>query len=203
VPPGSGAALGSEESGEAPGTPPDGVLPGDATQGAQEAPEHRGVPEARSGISAAAAGALTDGEILRLLEQRLGPIIFDRLRVTFGEDVTDLPLGTIEQAIEAGGADMTETLASEPAVDASPPVPSDGAWEGVLVVEGSPTGDGRQFSEGALTWAELPLPLKWQEREADGHDGAVIVGRTNTPAFSLRWHTDNELRGRTFARTLH
>lgn len=28
--------------------------------------------------------------------------------------------------------------------------------------------------------------------------GAVIVGRTNTPAFSLRWHTDNELRGRTF-----
>jgi len=72
---------------------------------------------------------------------------------------------------------MTETLASEPAVDASPPVPSDGAWEGVLVVEGSPTGDGRQFSEGALTWAELPLPLKWQEREADGHDGAVIVGR--------------------------
>ena len=27
--------------------------------------------------------------------------------------------------------------------------------------------------------------------------GAVIVGRTNTPAFSLRWHTDNELRGRT------
>jgi amidase len=28
--------------------------------------------------------------------------------------------------------------------------------------------------------------------------GAVIVGRTNTPAFSLRWHTDNELRGRTY-----
>ena len=28
--------------------------------------------------------------------------------------------------------------------------------------------------------------------------GAVIVGRTNAPAFSLRWHTDNELRGRTF-----
>src|SRR5206468_7595565 len=24
------------------------------------------------------------------------------------------------------------------------------------------------------------------------------IGRTNTPAFSLRWDTDNELRGRTF-----
>jgi amidase len=28
--------------------------------------------------------------------------------------------------------------------------------------------------------------------------GAVIVGRTNTPGFSLRWDTDNALRGRTF-----
>ncbi|MBV8982149.1 MAG: amidase, partial [Acidimicrobiia bacterium] len=27
--------------------------------------------------------------------------------------------------------------------------------------------------------------------------GAIIIGRTNTPAFSLRWHTDNELRGPT------
>src|SRR6266516_6960625 len=28
--------------------------------------------------------------------------------------------------------------------------------------------------------------------------GAIVIGRTNTPAFSLRWDTDNELRGRTF-----
>ncbi|HKU94297.1 MAG TPA: amidase [Vineibacter sp.] len=28
--------------------------------------------------------------------------------------------------------------------------------------------------------------------------GAVIVGRTNTPAFSLRWHTDNDVHGPTF-----
>jgi len=27
--------------------------------------------------------------------------------------------------------------------------------------------------------------------------GAIIIGRSNTPAFSLRWHTDNELRGPT------
>lgn len=27
--------------------------------------------------------------------------------------------------------------------------------------------------------------------------GAVIVGRTNTPAFSMRWFTDNDLHGRT------
>ena len=29
--------------------------------------------------------------------------------------------------------------------------------------------------------------------------GAVIVGRTNTPAFSFRLDTENELRGRTFS----
>ena len=28
--------------------------------------------------------------------------------------------------------------------------------------------------------------------------GAVLLGRTNTPAFSLRWFTDNQLHGRTF-----
>ena len=27
--------------------------------------------------------------------------------------------------------------------------------------------------------------------------GAVIVGRTNTPAFSYRWFTDNQLHGLT------
>ncbi|MCD2179503.1 amidase [Rhizobium sp. C1] len=28
--------------------------------------------------------------------------------------------------------------------------------------------------------------------------GAVIIGRTNTPAFSFRWFTDNDLHGRTY-----
>ncbi|WP_425291817.1 amidase family protein, partial [Acinetobacter baumannii] len=28
-------------------------------------------------------------------------------------------------------------------------------------------------------------------------EGAILLGRTNTPAFSWRWFTDNELHGRT------
>jgi SPP1 gp7 family putative phage head morphogenesis protein len=109
---------------------------------------------------------------------RTGPIVFDRLRVAFGEAVTDLPLAAamIDQTFESEGGDVT-AAATEPTVAANG---QDGAWEGVLVVEGTPTGDGRQFASGALTWAELPLPLKWQEREADGHDGAVIVGRIDS-----------------------
>lgn len=50
-------------------------------------------------------------------------------------------------------------------------------WEGVLISEGAWSGDGRQFAPGSLTWAPLPLALKWQPEEAPGHDGAVIVGR--------------------------
>ncbi len=41
--------------------------------------------------------------------------------------------------------------------------------------------------------AETDSPLVAHMRAA----GAVIVGRSNTPAFSLRWFTDNDLHGRT------
>jgi len=49
-------------------------------------------------------------------------------------------------------------------------------WEGVLIVEGLPSGDGRMIDEGALTWRELPVPLMLQTINAGGHDGAVIAG---------------------------
>ena len=41
--------------------------------------------------------------------------------------------------------------------------------------------------------ASSDSPLVRSLREA----GAIIVGRSNTPAFSLRWFTDNDLHGRT------
>ncbi len=41
--------------------------------------------------------------------------------------------------------------------------------------------------------AKVDSPLVGHMRGA----GAVIVGRSNTPAFSLRWFTDNDLHGRT------
>lgn len=53
-------------------------------------------------------------------------------------------------------------------------------WRGVLVQEGVQTGDGRVIAEGAITWAELPLPLAWLE-SGDQHVGllsgeAPVVG---------------------------
>lgn len=53
-------------------------------------------------------------------------------------------------------------------------------WRGPLTVEGIETGDGREFDNEALTWADLPLPLRWNKEDSHGgepHTVAVNVGR--------------------------
>lgn len=67
----------------------------------------------------------------------------------------------------------------EPDEDEEPSVgkkSSNFEWEGVLIVEGLPSGDGRMIAAEALTWRELPLPLMLQTVNAGGHSGAVICG---------------------------
>ncbi|MFD8226835.1 hypothetical protein ACFV16_21985 [Streptomyces massasporeus] len=82
-----------------------------------------------------------------------------------------------------------ETLAHGAAADAEkvagPPVSEMGQgdtapWRGPLTVEGIETGDGREFKPDALTWADLPLPLRWNKEDSHGgepHTVAVNVGR--------------------------
>lgn len=50
----------------------------------------------------------------------------------------------------------------------------------VVVPEGVPTGDGRIFKPLSVTTRDLPVPLLWQLKTADGHDGAVIIGRIDS-----------------------
>lgn len=53
-------------------------------------------------------------------------------------------------------------------------------WRGPLAVEGKVTGDGREFAPEALTWADLPVPLRWNKEDSHGgepHTVAVNVGR--------------------------
>lgn len=57
---------------------------------------------------------------------------------------------------------------------------------------GQATANGVVAFKDVIATADSPPVANWKRA------GAVIIGRTNTPAFSLRWHTDNELRGRTF-----
>lgn len=53
-------------------------------------------------------------------------------------------------------------------------------WQGVLVVEGTPTGDGREFAPNALEWVDNPI-IRWQKETAHGgeHDVTVTVGRAD------------------------
>jgi hypothetical protein len=49
-------------------------------------------------------------------------------------------------------------------------------WKMPLAVIGKPTGDGRQFDEGALSHRDLPLPFRYVAQDSGGHQNAVIVG---------------------------
>lgn len=74
---------------------------------------------------------------------------------------------------EQAMADLEEEMASLAGADAFTEVP----WYGVLAPEGVPSGDGRMFSDGALTNRPLPLPLKFMWEDDEGHKGSFPVGR--------------------------
>ena len=40
----------------------------------------------------------------------------------------------------------------------------------------TPTGDGRRIMAGGFTHRPLPLPLKWQRSDSQGHDDSVVIG---------------------------
>ena len=56
---------------------------------------------------------------------------------------------------------------------------SDGAAFSIPLVipEDLESGDGRKFKKGAIEIRELPLPLMWQIKTDEGHNGSVVVGR--------------------------
>lgn len=71
---------------------------------------------------------------------------------------------------------------------------TDAGWTGVLVVEGLPTGDGREFAPDALTWRDLPIPLRWNKEDSHGgvpHTVAVNVGR-----IDAIWREDEKIMAR-------
>jgi len=49
-------------------------------------------------------------------------------------------------------------------------------WRGMLAPLDVSTGDGRRFLSSGVSSRELPLPLKWQRADTEGHDNSVIVG---------------------------
>lgn len=64
-------------------------------------------------------------------------------------------------------------------------------WRGPLTVEGIETGDGREFDAGALTWADLPLPLRWNR--VDSHGGETRTEAVNVGNITKIWREDSGL----------
>lgn len=118
---------------------------------------------------------------------RVGDLSFDRIRLAFGDEVTDIPIGGDFATMTAdGGGVMSTDTDTDTVPTGEDDVLADSttvAWHGVLAVEGTETGDGREFMAGSLTWADLPIPLR--HNIEDSHGGmptttAVLVGRIDS-----------------------
>jgi 2'-5' RNA ligase len=89
---------------------------------------------------------------------------------------SDCPPGTAPDK-DTGECAPVETMTTETELEMGGET---APWRGPLTVEGIETGDGREFDAGSLTWADLPLPLRWNKEDSHGgqpHTVAVNVGR--------------------------
>ncbi|MGW6456543.1 phage minor head protein [Streptomyces sp. NPDC055078] len=108
--------------------------------------------------------------LLTAMNQRLGPIRFDRLRVAFAGEHTDIPLGREE---EATTMDEDENLTTGPLAPRAWHNPDDTA----LAFENTETGDGRVFRPGSVYWSGAgPWPLQYADEMLMGHQGAELAG---------------------------
>lgn len=64
-------------------------------------------------------------------------------------------------------------------------------WRGPLTVEGIETGDGREFDNESLTWADLPLPLRWNKEDSHGGDPKTVA--VNVGRIDKIWREDSGL----------
>lgn len=58
-------------------------------------------------------------------------------------------------------------------------------------LKGSATTMGVRAFQGVIAESDSPAIANWRRA------GAIVIGRTNTSPFAMRWHTDNEFRGAT------
>lgn len=112
-------------------------------------------------VTAAYSG---DVSLAEALTERLGPVVFDRIRVAFAGDATDIPLGPTPAPAE------DTTAAALPVRAWSTPGDTGLAYENLE------TGDGRVFAPGALYWEGGPWPLQYADEMLMGHEGAELAG---------------------------
>lgn len=83
-------------------------------------------------------------------------------------------------------ADFAAIELDEAAPDLTPDPRGDDmrTWRGLIAPYIEPTGDGRRFALGSLSARDLPLPVKWQRVDSQGHSTSVIVGRIDGVDFA-------------------
>lgn len=69
-------------------------------------------------------------------------------------------------------------------------------WRGVLCVEGTPTGDGREFSVDAIQWVDPPMPLRWQKD--DSHGGMPTNTTVRVGNITRVWRDGSNIMGEGF-----
>lgn len=120
---------------------------------------------------------------LEEMTERVGEVTFDRIRVAFAGELTDIPLGTGNE--EQSMPDTTAAAAIESVETFGEPAPDTRAWstpgDTALAFEDQETGDGRLFTAGALSWdGPGPWPLQYADEMLMGHQGAELAGAINT-----------------------
>jgi 2'-5' RNA ligase len=107
----------------------------------------------------------------------------------------DTEAAAAEQLAALNAAEDTSS-SDEPADDGDESMDYTGQtapWEGPLAVEGIVTGDGREFAPGALTWAELPVPLRWNIE--DSHGGEARTKAVNVGRIDKVWRDGDKIMG--------
>jgi hypothetical protein len=102
----------------------------------------------------------------------------------------DCPPG-MEPDKATGKCVKMEQMSDEVAVALESSAGETAPWRGPLTVEGIETGDGRQFDNGSLTWADLPLPLRWNR--VDSHGGETRTEAVNVGRIDKIWREDSGL----------
>ncbi|WP_328638380.1 phage minor head protein [Streptomyces canus] len=162
----------SDDGDDGPGLQEARYVVQDALEDTHERPE---IPRQHSPWVAHVTGAYTaDTWPLDAMAERLGEITFDRVRVAFAGEYTDVPLGPEEEPPmqEQTAATVTAALPTR-------------AWstpgDTALAFENQQTGDGRIFASGALTWdGSGPWPLQYADEMLMGHEGAELAGAINS-----------------------
>ncbi|MFF5668808.1 phage minor head protein [Streptomyces hygroscopicus] len=115
--------------------------------------------------------------LLDNLEDRLGTVTFDRIRLAFAGDYTDIPLGPEEATTMDEPDDQPDTVTAA-GIPARPwSTPGDTA----IAFENQETGDGRIFAAGSLYWdGPGPWPLQYADEMLMGHEGAELAGAIQT-----------------------